>query len=222
MLVAITGKRNEEILTTTSRAVADVFEKRHDHILRDIDDLRKDVPNSGEMFFEIQEPDSYGRMQRAYQMNRDGFSLLAMGFTGEKALAWKLKYIKAFNEMEAELRRIYEERHQWEIERAKGVMIRHILTDTIKMKIADSPNKRFAYPNYTKLIYQVIFGMPLKDLQEQLGVKSKESIREYLTSEQLKEVETVEMLVSGLISCGMGYLEIKDFLTQRYTKAISA
>ena len=84
-----------------------------------------------------------------YNMNRDGFSLLAMGFTGEKALRWKLDYIKAFNTMETEL---YTERQQWQIERDKGVIVRHILTDTIKMKVADSPHKKFAYPNYTKLI----------------------------------------------------------------------
>ena len=63
-----------------------------------------------------------------YNMNRDGFSLLAMGFTGEKALRWKLDYIKAFNTMEAELKRIYTERQQWQIERDKGVIVRHILS----------------------------------------------------------------------------------------------
>lgn len=67
-------------------------------------------------------------------------------------------YINAFNAMENELKRIYAERQQWQIECDKGVVIRHILTDTIKMKIADSPNKRFAYPNYTNLIYRTLFG----------------------------------------------------------------
>lgn len=85
---------------TTSLEVADVFEKRHDHILRDIDKLKKDVPNFGEMFEESQEPDSYDRLRRVIYMNRDGFTLLAMGFTGDKALQFKLKYIEAFNKME--------------------------------------------------------------------------------------------------------------------------
>ena len=58
---------------------------------------------------------------------------------------------------EETLRRVSQEHQQWEIERAKGVIIRHVLTDTIKMKIADSPHKKFAYPNYTKLIYKTIF-----------------------------------------------------------------
>lgn len=87
----------------SSRQIADNFEKRHDHVMRDIDAIKKDVPNFGEMFFETTALDSYGREQRAYLMNRDGFTLLAMGFTGKAALEWKLKYIAAFNEMEKKL-----------------------------------------------------------------------------------------------------------------------
>ncbi len=87
----------------SSRQIADNFEKRHDHVMRDIDAIKKDVPNFGEMFFETTAPDSYGREQRTYLMNRDGFSLLVMGFTGKAALEWKLKYIQAFNEMEKKL-----------------------------------------------------------------------------------------------------------------------
>ena len=87
----------------SSRQIADNFEKRHDHVMRDIDAMKKDVPNFGEMFFETTAPDSYGREQRAYLMNRDGFTLLAMGFNGKAALEWKLKYIAAFNEMEKKL-----------------------------------------------------------------------------------------------------------------------
>lgn len=86
-----------------SRQIAEDFEKRHDHVMRDIDAIKKDVPNFGEMFFETTAPDSYGREQRVYLMNRDGFTLLAMGFTGKAALEWKLKYIAAFNEMEKKL-----------------------------------------------------------------------------------------------------------------------
>lgn len=89
----------------SSRQIAESFEKRHDHVMRDIDSIKKDAPNFGEMFFETQAPDSYGRPQRTYLMNRDGFTLLAMGFTGKAALEWKLKYIQAFNAMEKQLAR---------------------------------------------------------------------------------------------------------------------
>lgn len=94
--------RNRQAVTT-SVSVAESFEKRHDHILRDIEALKKDVPNFGEMFFETTEPDSYGRERKVYLMNRDGFTLLAMGFTGKRAMEFKLKYIEAFNEMEKKL-----------------------------------------------------------------------------------------------------------------------
>ena len=88
----------------SSRDIAEHFEKNHNHVLRDIDTLKKDVSNFGQMFFNVEIPDSYGRPQRAYLMNRDGFSLLVMGFTGKSALEWKLKYIEAFNRMEAQIK----------------------------------------------------------------------------------------------------------------------
>lgn len=89
---------------TSSLQVADTFGKRHDHVADSIDSLKKDVPNFGEMFIETNLPDSYGRNRRGYYMNRDGFTLLAMGFTGSKALQFKLQYIKAFNEMEQQVK----------------------------------------------------------------------------------------------------------------------
>ena len=100
-LVLVNVRIDNEQMITDSRNVADVFNKRHDHVLRDIEAMRKDVPNFGEMFFEGTMPDTYGREQKVFFMNRDGFSLLAMGFTGTEAMKWKLKYINAFNELES-------------------------------------------------------------------------------------------------------------------------
>lgn len=87
----------------SSRQIAENFEKNHRDVLRAVDNLKEDVRNFAQMFFESTEPDSYGREQRTYLMNRDGFILLVMGFTGKAALEWKLKYIQAFNEMEKKL-----------------------------------------------------------------------------------------------------------------------
>lgn len=88
---------------TTSLKVAEVFEKNHRDVTRSIDGLKKDVRNFAQMFLEGNEPDSYGRNRRIYYMNRDGFTLLAMGFTGKKAMQFKLQYIEAFNAMEHRL-----------------------------------------------------------------------------------------------------------------------
>lgn len=94
---------HDKQVVTTSLVLAEVFEKKHQHVLRDIDAL-KDVSNFGQMFFESNEPDSYGRNRRIYFMNRDGFTLIAMGYTGSKAMEFKLKYIEAFNQMEKKIK----------------------------------------------------------------------------------------------------------------------
>ncbi|WP_018123391.1 Rha family transcriptional regulator [Desulfovibrio oxyclinae] len=86
---------------TTSLKVAEVFGKRHDAVLRDIRNLvGKGVHNFVETPYV--HPQN-GQEYRMYLMDRDGFSLLVMGFTGDKALDWKLKYIEAFNKMEKAL-----------------------------------------------------------------------------------------------------------------------
>ena len=62
-----------------SRQVAEKFGKRHDHVLTLISSLEKDAPDFREMFCESTLPDNYNRDQKIFLMNRDGFSLLAMG-----------------------------------------------------------------------------------------------------------------------------------------------
>lgn len=88
---------------TSSLQVAENFEKEHYDVVKGIKRLKEDVGTFSEMFIEGNEPDFYGRERKIYYMNRDGFTLLAMGFTGKKALEFKLKYIEAFNQMEKQL-----------------------------------------------------------------------------------------------------------------------
>lgn len=88
---------------TSSVQIADSFDKEHYDVIKTINRLEEDVGSFTEMFLEATETDSYGRPRRVFYMNRDGFTLLAMGFTGKKALEFKLQYIKAFNEMEKQL-----------------------------------------------------------------------------------------------------------------------
>lgn len=94
-------------LVVSSREVAINFDKRHDHVIRDIEELIKDMgspQNWGHLFIETEyQHEQNKQMYKEYLLTRDGFSLLVMGFTGKKALRWKLKYIEAFNKMEAEL-----------------------------------------------------------------------------------------------------------------------
>ena len=92
---------------TSSLDVADYFHKRHDNVIQSIQRLLRDCPDEFNLlhFQEIKSLDSRNREQLTFKLSRDGFALLAMGFTGEKALKWKIDYINAFNWMEADLTR---------------------------------------------------------------------------------------------------------------------
>ncbi|MDR2504182.1 MAG: Rha family transcriptional regulator [Deltaproteobacteria bacterium] len=87
----------------SSREVALRFQKKHKEILRDIERIRAMCPKDFiERNFALNEyTDSIGRALPCYNLTRDAFSLLAMGFTGKAAILWKLKYIDAFNALEA-------------------------------------------------------------------------------------------------------------------------
>lgn len=92
-----------------SRDVAAFFDKEHRNVLQVIDGLIAQEPKLAHAEFSAgvyTMPATGSQQHRHFEMTRDGFTLLAMGFTGGKALKWKLRYIEAFNAMEAELRRI--------------------------------------------------------------------------------------------------------------------
>lgn len=90
---------------TTSLEVAQFFGKQHQHVMRSIDDLRSNTPESfsASNFGRAEYSDEQGKTRPMFILYRDGFMLLVMGYTGKKALAVKLAYIEAFNRLEAEL-----------------------------------------------------------------------------------------------------------------------
>ena len=97
--------QNDQVVTTSLK-VAEVFEKEHKHVLDAVRRLMRSAENSAviQMFQESAYLDEQGKERPMFIMNRDGFTLLAMGFNGKKALEFKIAYIDAFNKMEAELK----------------------------------------------------------------------------------------------------------------------
>lgn len=105
---------------TTSLKVAEVFERRHADVMRALKDIIHSAQNCAEFDNQLFTPSEYDvvlneeqgitRKAPMYVMTRDGFTLLAMGFTGEKALQFKLRYIQAFNRMEQQLKAVDEVR----------------------------------------------------------------------------------------------------------------
>lgn len=116
MEALVTKMRGEAVCD--SLQVAEKFRKEHKHVLDSIRDLTAE--NSAAKFFREGTYQSRGRNYPMYYMNRDGFSLLVMGFTGKEALQWKLKFIEAFNQMEMLLREkqtpVYQDTRTYQIQ----------------------------------------------------------------------------------------------------------
>lgn len=93
-------KKIDGELVVTSRQVAEDFDKEPKHVNEVIRKLIAENSTVKNMIIESTYISSRGREEKEYLLTRDGFSLLVMGFTGSKALQWKLKYIEAFNKME--------------------------------------------------------------------------------------------------------------------------
>ena len=96
-------------LVVTSRQMAGDFEKENSKVTRDIENLIEGIAKNGDTYNNLfirteYQNEQNKQMYKEYLLTRDGFSLLVMGFTGAKALGWKLKYIQAFNEMEQSLK----------------------------------------------------------------------------------------------------------------------
>ena len=130
-----------------------------------------------------------------YYMTRDGFTILVMGYNGDRAMKFKEGYIRQFNAMEKAL--IGKIR-----EREKGIAVRQALTNTLKQSEENERMHGHAYSTYTNVIYKAVFGKNAKQLREEYGANDKANLRDFFSEEDLRIVQSKEMLVSGLIGCG--------------------
>ena len=122
---------NKDEAMTDSIMVSEYFHKRHDRVLRKIEQIKNDSPQKwGQCFRASHYKDASGKNNIKYLMNRDGFSFLVMGFTGQKANQWKWDYIKAFNTMETIIKE--KTTQEWIETRKFGKLTRKAETDGIK------------------------------------------------------------------------------------------
>lgn len=189
--------KNEQALTD-SLTVAEMFGKRHDSVLRTIDNLVKTLRKNEQtpetlhrnverrLFIQSRRKADDGQFHRMYLMNRDGFSLLVMGFTGKKALDWKLKYIDAFNQME----KILTEKQTtvWLETRQQGKLIRKGETDVLRKLVEyareqGSGHADMLYMTYTKLANKMA------------GITTRDSA----TNAQLNELSTMERIIAKVV-----------------------
>lgn len=187
-----------------SRYVAEYFEKRHDHVLRDISKIT--APKSGlseefvrQNFVSDTYLDSTGRKLPCYQMTRDGFTMLVMGYTGTKAMHFKERYIKRFNEMESFIKTLVMARQEFPL-----------LTDNIKL-LHDNP-KPYHFSNECDMLNRIVIGMTAKQFRLANGIEKGKSIRPYLTKEQIDMLETLQKVDVGLLVAFPSYEDRKHHL----------
>lgn len=217
MLVEVKRIDKQERTVVSSLDIAETFEKEHRNVLADIRSIQKDISSAefSALFNETTYKGLNGKKNPAYLITRDGFTLLVMGYTGEKAMKFKLAYIKQFNAMESTLQ-------GKRIEREKGIAVRQSLTKALQQSTENERMHGHAYSTYTNCIYKVLFGMNAKQLREKYGIDKKENLRDYLSEEDLRAVQSMECLVSGLVDCGWGYDQIKEFIQQNNSAKIAA
>ena len=112
------------------------------------------------------------------------------------------------------------DRKSWAIQREVGIRERKRMTSAISRYIPESKHKKFAYPNYTNMIYKIIFGCDAKTLREERKVKTNDALRDSFSETELKKVEEVETIVTGLISMDFTYKQIEEMLKERFIKKI--
>lgn len=226
MLVEIKKINKEEMTVVTSLDVAETFTyfdeesgkeyvREHKAILRAIRELNCSEEFRGEHYSPSTYVDSRGKSQPCIIMDRDGFTMLVMGFIDPKATKFKEAYIKQFNAMEKALIGKIKERE-------KGIAVRQALTNALQKSQENERMHGHAYSTYTNVIYKAVFGKDAKNLREEYGISKKENLRDYFSEEELKAVQDMEMIVSGLVGIGWGYEQIKEFIMKQDLRILAA
>lgn len=207
MLVEIAKINHEERTVVSSLDIAETFGKEHRRVLQDIREIGCSEEFRLHNFVQSSYENSQGKQQPMFLVTRDGFVFLAMGYTGELAMRFKEAYIKQFNAMESALRGKL-------IEREKGIAVRQALTKALQQSTENERMHGHAYSTYTNVIYKVLFGMSAAQLREKYQIKASDNLRDCFTQEELRAIQSMECLVSGLVDCGWEYTAVKDFITK--------
>lgn len=198
------------IPVVSSRRVAEIFSKRHDNVLRDISDinsglLKIEEPNWQTNFIKSTYSDR-GKKYPEYLLTRDGFTLLAMGFTGKKAMQFKVAYINRFNQMEQLIQELQEAKMEFPE-----------FTDAV-LALHEEP-KPYHFSNEINMINRIVLGMSASEFKQAHGLDKKvKSIRPYLALNQIQAIKALQRVDIGLLVAIPDFQERKRMLTEHYNR----
>lgn len=188
--------------------VAQMFNKRHDDVLKSIRNLDCSEEFRLRNFAESAYLNQQGKKQPCYAMTRDGFTFLVMGYRGKKAARFKEAYIRRFNQMETFIRTLVATRKDYPL-----------LTENIKL-LHENP-KPHHFSNECDLINRLVTGMTAKEFRKARGVKPGASIRPYLDEEQIWLMNTLQKADIGLLISEPNYEARKRHLEWYKTKLLA-
>ena len=184
---------------TDSLLIAEKFNKQHKDVLKVIKNLGCSEEFSRRNFAPSDYIDERGKKQPMFRISRDGFALLAMGFTGKEAMEWKEKYIAAFNWMEKQLRskKINRNDPAWLEARANTIPVRKDFTAMLKpvvdMAVAEKGKgiEKGMYASYTRMLYSSFMVIEQKE-----NIKE---VRDRMNAIQLTHLATLETIARKVI-----------------------
>jgi len=190
--------------------VAEVFEKQHKHVLRDIARITEPKSGLSEKFIHSNfkssfYKDSTGRKLPCYFMTRDGFTMLVMGYSGQKAMKFKELYIRRFNEMECFIKTLVSARQEFPL-----------LTANIKL-LHENP-KPYHFSNECNMLNCIVIGMTAKQFRLANSIEKGKSIRPYLADEQITMLDILQKVDVGLLVAVPDYGQRKRYLEWYKTK----
>ena len=199
---------NKEVMID-SRYIAEVFDMEHKNVRRDIVNLIEKVnkcsENAGTLKFErTYYKDKFNRKQEKYDLNRDAFTLLVMGYTTKNAINFKLWYINRFNEMENLLSSMLALREDYEL-----------FTETLASIDVDNP---YRFSNENDVIYKLATGMSARQWRKHLGLNKHESVRPHLKQEENELILRIQQYDTVLMDLYDDYQIRKTLLYKKFSK----
>lgn len=196
---------HNSIPVVNSRSVAEIFKKRHDNVLQSIQELTNSLLKIGEPDWQnnfiLSSYKDRGKKYPEYLLTRDGFTLLAMGFTGKKAMQFKIAYIDRFNKMESFIKNLYEAKADFP-EFTDAIMLTH------------PEPKHYHFSNELDMINRIVLGMSSKQFRESHQLDNAHSIRPYLSEEQIAAIRSLQRMDIGLIMAIPDFQERKRVLAE--------
>lgn len=186
-----------------SRTVAEAFGKNHFDVLKAIKNLDCSPEFTASNFAVSTYKDKSGKKNPCYNMTKDGFVFLVMGFTGAKAAEFKEKYIAAFNAMESHIRQFYAYREEYPE-----------YTDAIKEHYErEGKTSRFAYSNEADMINRIVLGMTAREFKKANEIDEHvNSIRPYLEKKQIHMIHLLQSIDIAYLGMDIPYKARKEML----------